>query len=347
MLLDVQQYPSHEPEHEVLQDAQPDILQDNFGRQFHYLRLSITEMCNFRCNYCLPNGNECDTSKDNMTLKEIETLVQAFARLGTSKIRITGGEPSLRRDLIDIIGICKNTAGIDKVAMTTNAFRLKKDVQKYADAGLDALNVSADSLDPRMFAAITGKDKLVDILAGVDLAIEAGIKQIKFNSVILKQFNFGGLGQFLEYLKTHAVTWRLIELMQTGDNAPFFEENHIRGEDIKQDLLAKGWQRVLREKHAGPAQEFSHPDYLGNLGLIMPYSKDFCATCNRLRVSSSGKLHLCLFSEHGLNIRDSLSTGDVDGACEALRAHLNLKTASHELQRGFTGATKQLAMLGG
>jgi cyclic pyranopterin phosphate synthase len=282
-----------------------------------------------------------------MTLDEISTLVKAFASLGTTKIRITGGEPSLRKDLIDIISICKNTTGIEKVAMTTNAFRLKKDVKRYADAGLDALNVSADSLDPRMFAAITGKHKLEDILAGVDDAIEAGIKHIKFNSVILKQFNFGGFEQFLDYLKTHAVTWRFIELMQTGDNAQFFADNHVQGEKIKQDLLAKGWQRIVREKHAGPAQEFSHPEYLGNLGLIMPYSKDFCSSCNRLRVSSSGKLHLCLFSEVGLNIRETLTAGDVDATCDSLRAHLSLKTASHELQKGFTGATKQLAMLGG
>lgn len=323
------------------------MLQDNFGRQFHYLRLSITEMCNFTCNYCLPNGNECDTSKHNMTLDEISTLVQAFARLGTSKIRITGGEPSLRKDLVDIISICKNTPGIEQVAMTTNAFRLKKDVHRYVNAGLDALNVSADSLDPRMFAAITGKNKLEDILAGVDDALAAGIKHIKFNSVILKQFNFGGLHQFLGYLKTHAVTWRFIELMQTGDNAAFFAANHVQGEQIKQDLLTKGWQRIVREKHAGPAQEFTHPDYAGNLGLIMPYSKDFCSTCNRLRVSSSGKLHLCLFSQTGISIRDTLSSQDVNATCDALRAHLSLKTASHELQKGFTGATKQLAMLGG
>lgn len=323
------------------------MLQDNFGRQFHYLRLSITEMCNFTCNYCLPDGNECDTSKDNMTLDEIATLVQAFARMGTSKIRITGGEPSLRKDLVDVIALCKSTPGIDKVALTTNAFRLKKDIQKYKDAGLDALNVSADSLDPRMFAAITGKDKLLDILAGVDEALECGIKQIKFNSVILKQFNFGGMQQFLDYLQTHPVTWRFIELMQTGDNEAFFAQNHVQGEHIKQDLLARGWERVAREKHAGPAQEFSHPNYKGNLGLIMPYSKDFCSTCNRLRVSSAGKLHLCLFSETGLNIRDTLRTGDVQATCEALAAHLSLKTASHELQKGFTGATKQLAMLGG
>lgn len=323
------------------------MLQDNFGRQFHYLRLSITEMCNFRCNYCLPHGNECDTSKDNMTLNEITTLVHAFARLGTSKIRITGGEPSVRKDLIDIISICKNTPGIEKVAMTTNAFRLKKDVQQYKNAGLDALNVSADSLDPRMFAAITGKDKLLDILAGVDAAIEAGIKQIKFNSVILKQQNFGGLQQVLDYVKTHPVTWRFIELMQTGDNAEFFAKNHMQGEQIKKELVASGWNRVIREKHSGPAQEFTHPDYLGNFGLIMPYSKDFCSSCNRLRVSSAGKLHLCLFSDFGLNIRETLTQGDVDATSEVLQSHLSLKTASHELQKGFTGATKQLAMLGG
>jgi cyclic pyranopterin phosphate synthase len=322
-------------------------LQDTFGRKFSYLRLSITELCNFRCNYCLPDGNACDTPTSGLSLKQIETLIKAFAKLGTSKIRITGGEPALRKDLCDIIALCKQTNGIKKVALTTNAFRLKKDAQKYKDAGLDALNVSADSLDPRMFAAITGKKKLEDILEGVDAAIAMGIKQIKFNTVMLKQFNYKELGTFFEYLKTHPVTWRFIELMQTGDNAQFFSQNHIAGETIKSLLIDQGWQRIIREEDAGPAQEFSHQEFAGNIGLIMPYSKDFCATCNRLRVSSQGKLHLCLFAEEGQNILPYLESGDVDATVEAICGHVKDKKATHFLQEGFTGATKQLAMLGG
>lgn len=322
-------------------------LQDTFGRRFNYLRLSITELCNFRCNYCLPDGNDCNTPKDGLTLPEIQTLVSAFAGMGTTKVRITGGEPALRKDLVDVISLCKQTSGIQTVAMTTNAFRLNKDAEQYRAAGLDALNVSADSLDPRMFSAITGKNKLEDILAGLEKAAAAGIKHIKLNTVMLKQFNFAELDSFFEFLKHHNVTWRFIELMQTGDNQKFFAENHVAGSTIKRKLLDQGWQRVLRAANAGPAQEFSHSDYKGNIGLIMPYSKDFCKTCNRLRISAQGKLHLCLFAEHGLDIRHYLTSEDVEGTQQAIVAHIQGKHSQHYLEQGFTGATKQLAMLGG
>lgn len=322
-------------------------LEDTFGRRFNYLRLSITEMCNFRCNYCLPNGNHCDTPHDGMSVTEIQTLVQAFANLGTTKVRITGGEPALRKDLSQIINICKQTKGIEKVALTTNGFLLDRDVDQYLDAGLDALNVSADSLDPRMFAAITGKNKLNEILKGIDKAIDSGLSSIKLNTVMLKKFNFAELGAFFNYLKSHPVTWRFIELMQTGDNQAFFKNNHVSGNTIKSKLLEQGWQRIVREKNAGPAQEFSHSDYQGNIGLIMPYSKDFCDSCNRLRVSAIGKLHLCLFAEQGLSIRHLLHKGDVEQTSAAIVAHLQNKDATHYLDQGYTGATKKLAMLGG
>jgi cyclic pyranopterin phosphate synthase len=323
------------------------MLHDTLGRRFHYLRLSITELCNFRCNYCLPDGNPCDTPKNNLSTDEIRTLVAAFAKLGTSKVRITGGEPALRKDLPEIIEICKSTPGIQKVALTTNGFSLKRQIHDFKQAGLDALNVSADSLDPRMFAAITGKDTLEDIMQGIDLALQCGIKTVKLNTVMLKQFNLADMQQFFAFIKHTPVTWRFIELMQTGNNQRFFEQNHVAGDSLKTNLLAQGWQRVIAPKHAGPAQEFSHPDYAGRIGLIMPYSKDFCQTCNRLRVSSQGKLHLCLFADQGLDIRAHLSANDVQGASEAISQLVAGKTAGHNLQQGFTGATQQLAMLGG
>jgi cyclic pyranopterin phosphate synthase len=329
------------------QTKKQNTLHDTFGRRFNYLRLSITELCNFRCNYCLPNGNDCNTPKHGLLMNEIDTLVKAFSALGTQKIRITGGEPALRKDLTAIIECCKQTIGIKKVALTTNGYLLKRDAQAYKQAGLDALNVSADSLDPRMFAAITGRQKLEDILEGVDRAIAAGIDTVKFNTVMLKQFNYKELDSFFDYLKHHPVTWRFIELMQTGDNHAFFTENHVPGSEVKNILLQQGWQQIVRSSDAGPAQEFSHPDFMGNIGLIMPYSKDFCTSCNRLRVSSQGKLHLCLFAEQGIDIRPLLAEGDVNGTCEAIAKHLQTKTISHELISGFTGATKQLAMLGG
>lgn len=323
------------------------ILQDNFGRHFHYLRLSITDLCNFRCNYCLPDGNECSSKNTPLTLDEIETLVSAFARLGTSKIRITGGEPAIRKDLSDIISICKKTPGIRQVALTTNGFNLNRQIDKFVEAGLNAINISADSLDPRMFAAITGKDKLDNILEGIDTALAAGLTQVKLNTVLLRQYNYRDLGQFFEFIKSHPVTWRFIELMRTGDNGDFFNQNHVSGKSLEQQLQSSGWQSVIRDKSAGPAAEYNHPDYLGRIGLIMPYSKDFCQSCNRLRVSSQGKLHLCLFADQGFDIRPYLQSRDVKGTCEAILQLMHIKPSAHALDRGLTGSTRQLAMLGG
>ena len=322
------------------------MLEDKFGRRFHYLRLSITDVCNFKCKYCLPDGYACDTERDFLALPEIKTLVNGFASLGTSKVRITGGEPSLRKDLPKIIEACASAKGIKHVAMTSNGYKLESDIQKWVDAGLNSLNISIDSLDPRLFAAITGHNKLETILRGIDKAIALGVK-VKINAVLMKQYNEKELQNFLTWLKVTPVTLRLIELMETGDNVTFFEENHVSGIPIKEQLLGNGWEQLIRDKTAGPAQEFFHPDYHGKIGLIMPYSNDFCATCNRLRISATGKLHLCLFSDQGLDIRPALQSISSTELQARLVSLLGDKEATHWLQDGYTGATKHLAMLGG
>ncbi|MCF2948996.1 GTP 3',8-cyclase MoaA [Paraglaciecola aquimarina] len=322
------------------------MLEDKFGRRFHYLRLSITDVCNFKCDYCLPDGYTCDSDRDFLSLREIQTLVKGFAALGTSKVRVTGGEPSLRKDLPAIIATCANTQGIEHVAMTTNGYKLESDIQKWVDAGLDSLNISIDSLDPRMFQSITGHDKLTSILTGIDKALALGVK-VKVNAVLLKQYNSSELNQFLNWVKKTPISFRLIELMQTGDNQAFFKKNHVSGLPIKAQLLEQGWSQLIRDKAAGPAQEFYHPDFAGRIGLIMPYSKDFCNTCNRLRVSATGKLHLCLFADQGLDIRPALQQEDSQVLETQLHGLLGDKEATHWLQDGYTGGTKHLAMLGG
>lgn len=322
------------------------MLEDKFGRRFHYLRLSITDVCNFSCDYCLPDGYSCDSDRDFLSLAEIEQVVSAFAQLGTSKIRITGGEPSLRKDLPQIIQLCAQTDGIEHVAITTNGYKLPEHLPSWIDAGLDSLNVSIDSLDPRIFASITGHDKLDTIMKGIDMALAAGIK-VKVNAVLMRQFNQAEMGSFLDWVRLKPITLRLIELMQTGDNVDFFERNHVSGSPIKEDLISSGWSQIIRSKSAGPAQEFSHPDYQGNIGLIMPYGKDFCASCNRLRITAKGKLHLCLFAEQGLDLRAFLQNQDQQALQNRLVRLLGDKEATHWLQEGFTGATKHLAMLGG
>ena len=323
------------------------MLTDNFGRRFSYLRLSITDVCNFSCTYCLPDGYQCDQPRDFLSIPEIKRITKAFAELGTEKIRITGGEPALRKDLPEIIQICKETPGIKKVAITSNGFKLPEHLPLWLDAGIDAINISIDSLDPRQFLAITGHDKLKTILKGIDMAVADGRASVKVNTVLMREHSGKDIQSYLNWLKDTPITLRFIELMQTGDNKAFFDAQHVQGSRIKQNLILDGWLPVIQNKSAGPAQEFYHPDYQGKVGLIMPYSKDFCNTCNRLRISSSGKLHLCLFGEEGLSLREQLQSDDLEPLQAKILGLLGDKKATHYLHEKLTGATKHLAMLGG
>lgn len=325
----------------------PPELVDRFERRFTYLRLSITENCNFRCTYCLPNGSECHSREGELSLAEIQRLVSAFSTLGTKKIRITGGEPSMRRDLCDIIALCKATPGIETVGLTTNGFRLEKDVDKWRAAGLDVLNVSLDSLNPSAFQMITGSKRLSSILRGLEYAEALEFKSLKINTVLLRDQNSHELYDFLQFIKNRKITLRFIELMRTGDNQSFFEQQHLSGETIQQLLLNSGWTQRLRSQQAGPAREFVHSDYLGSLGLIMPYSKHFCDDCNRLRVSSRGQLFLCLFADQHQNLRDYLQSDDVKSAIHFLQQSILKKTVGHNLAEQITGSTRHLAMIGG
>ena len=322
-------------------------LQDRFKRRFTYLRLSLTESCNFRCDYCLPNGPDCSSRRHEISLPEIRRLVTAFAELGTTKIRLTGGEPCLRKDLTEIIATCKQVPGIEKVAITTNGYRLQRDLPEWRDAGLDAINVSIVSLDPATFHLITGQNKLEQIIDGIDQAVAMDFAKVKVNTVLLKQYNGGELPQFLTFIKDRNVALRFIELMRTSDNVDYYRRHHVSGQEIKTQLLQQGWVQRLKSHNDGPAQEFSHPDYAGQMGLIMPYSKDFCDDCNRLRVSSLGQLFLCLFTEQHQDIRQYLQTDDPEPLMKALQNNIMLKQATHGLHDENSGATRHLAMIGG
>ncbi|MGB3726395.1 MAG: GTP 3',8-cyclase MoaA [Glaciecola sp.] len=322
------------------------MLSDGFGRQFEYLRLSITDVCNFSCQYCLPDGYQKTHKTGFLTKPEISRLIQAFAHLGTKKIRITGGEPSLRRDLTDIIAIAKQQPGIEQVSLTTNAYKLGKFAKIWYEHGLDSVNVSVDSFDPHQFAIITGSTDLVEILKGIDKALEIGLR-VKLNLVLMRKFNAKVLQQVLHYIKDKSVTFRFIELMETGDNADFFQQQHVSGNELQTQIRHLGFSPVARDAYAGPANIFSHPDYEGKLGLIMPYGKGFCDTCNRLRVSAIGKLHLCLFADEGYDLRPLLENDDPSALAAHIRQLMPHKKPTHYLSNNDTGATTHLAMLGG
>ncbi|UPQ88714.1 GTP 3',8-cyclase MoaA [Vibrio sinaloensis] len=324
--------------------------EDRFHRKFYYLRLSVTDVCNFKCTYCLPDGYRPSGQKNSsfLSLAEIQRVVSAFAECGTSKVRITGGEPSLRKDFNQIIATVASTPGIEKVATTTNGYRMAKQVSQWKEAGLTHINVSVDSLDPRMFHQITGENKFSQVMAGIDRAFEVGYEQVKVNVVLMKDLNAHELPAFLNWIKDRPIQLRFIELMQTGEMDELFQRHHVSGVAIRNQLIANGWLLKVRANNDGPAQVFVHPDYQGEIGLIMPYEKDFCASCNRLRVSAIGKLHLCLFGEQGVELRDLLEHDQQQRELiERIQAQLQTKSVSHFLHDGNSGMTPHLASIGG
>ncbi|WP_087016151.1 GTP 3',8-cyclase MoaA [Thaumasiovibrio subtropicus] len=324
--------------------------EDRFHRQFYYLRLSVTDVCNFRCQYCLPDGYRPEPGKPTgfLGLDEIRRVVEGFAMCGTNKVRITGGEPSMRRDFTEIIETVASTPGIRDVATTTNGYRLKKQVSAWREAGLTKLNVSIDSLDPKMFHLITGENRFHDVMAGIDAAFASGFEQVKVNTVLLKNRNSHDFRQFLAWIKDKPIQLRFIELMQTGQMDRFFAQYHQSGVSLRNQLLAEGWQLAQRRLNDGPAEVYQHPDYLGEIGLILPYDDGFCESCNRLRVSAKGKLHLCLFGEAGVELRDLLANdASQDALIARIRESLQSKKKTHFLHQGNSGMTPHLASIGG
>ncbi|GAL07574.1 molybdenum cofactor biosynthesis protein MoaA [Photobacterium aphoticum] len=185
-----------------------------------------------------------------------------------------------------------------------------------------------------MFYQITGENMFHQVMEGIDAAFDAGFEQVKVNTVLLKDMNAQQLPQFLDWIKTRPIQLRFIELMQTGEMDDLFKNHHVSGTSIRNHLIANGWVLKIKSNNDGPAQVFCHPDYQGEIGLIMPYEKDFCKSCNRLRVSALGKLHLCLFGDHGVDLRDLLQRDDQrDELIARIQGGLDEKAVSHFLDQ--------------
>lgn len=323
------------------------MLIDKFARKLTYLRLSITDFCNFRCTYCLPNGYQGKRPDNELSLSEIDTLFTAFANLGTQKVRLTGGEPSVRTDVADIIALAKSKTGINTVAISTNGYKLAKHLSTWQSAGLDKLNISLDSFDPLIFKQMTGFDMLPTLIRDLDKVIETTNIELKLNGILMNDTAFDNLQSTLAFVKHRPITYRFIEFMQTSDNSELFFAEHQSGKLIKTYLIQNGWTAIERAVDGGPAIEYSHPDYVGKIGLIEPYAPQFCDSCNRLRVSSLGKVHLCLFDQLNYDIRPFLTNNDVDGLIEKLQNLILIKPEHHFLNEHNSGIMANLSMVGG
>ena len=327
-------------------------LKDNFGRTFPYIRMSITEVCNFKCGYCLPNGYKIDKSNNGkfLNLNEIKYLAKCFSELGVRKIRITGGEPTVRKDFFDIIKVLKFETGIKNIVITTNGYNLDKKAKLLVDSKLNGINISIDSLNQNTFKEITGHDRLPEILQGIENLQNLGFENIKINAVLLNGINSSikDFDTWSNFIEKNKVDFRYIELMRTGDNLEYFKKYHVSSKIFKEYLINNKWIYQTFGKDAGPSLNYINPKFKGKLGIIAPYSKDFCKSCNRLRITSRGDLRLCLFGNTGVNLRHLLQKKDqINELKDLILKQMQFKKESHYLELGDTGSTKNLSKTGG
>lgn len=326
-------------------------MSDSFGRSFPYIRLSITDVCNFKCGYCLPNGYfKVENKPGFLNLDEISNLVAAFTKLGVSKIRITGGEPTVRKDFFEVLRNIKSEHKINNLVITTNGYKLNEIAEELLATGINGINISIDSLDRNKFKEITGKDRLPQILEGINILQNKGFKNIKVNAVLLKNVN-DSLEEFQNwerFINNNEIDFRYIELMQTGDNLEYFKKYHISASNFRKYIESTDWKEISQIRDAGPSINYVHSKLKGKFGIIAPYSKDFCSTCNRLRITAKGELRLCLFGNTGTNLRPYLQNqNQKDELVELILKQLRFKKESHYLETGNTGITPHLASIGG
>ena len=298
------------------------MLIDGHGRSVNYLRVSVTERCNFRCQYCMPDKPFSWVPKENLlSFEELFLFIKAAMDEGIDKVRITGGEPLLREDLDKFIAMIYNHNPAVDLALTTNGYLLKQTAQKLKDAGLKRLNISLDSLKPEVAKQIAQKEVLKDVLEGIEEALKVGLK-IKINMVPLKNINENDIVEVLDYAKERNIEVRFIEYM----------ENAVASSEIK-GLLGKEILEKVKEKYVikklgreGSSPSFSYLLEDGyKFGLIDPHKHDFCESCNRIRLTAEGNLIPCLYFDEALSIKEAVQKGDVEGAVEVLRSVLKDK----------------------
>ncbi len=275
-------------------------MKDAYGREISYLRLSVTDRCNLRCRYCMPEDGICKKDPSALlTEDEMVRAVEAAASLGITKLRITGGEPLVKRN---ILSICRRTAaveGIREVCLTTNGILLPQMAKDLKEAGVKRLNLSLDTLDPQKYAYITRIGALNDFLAGLDAAFDAGFSKIKINAVLIGGFNDDEIPAMAELTKKYPVDMRFIEMMPMYDSGDFDENAFIPYTRVLEALP----EAVPVTQDGGVARLYRLPGALGNIGLISPVSAHFCGECNRLRLTADGKIKPCLHSREEYSIK--------------------------------------------
>lgn len=306
-------------------------LRDRFGRHVDYLRVSVTDKCDLRCSYCMPKGFRGFEEPENwLSFAEIERVVAAFGRLGVKRIRLTGGEPLLRRNLPDLVAALSSHRELEDISLSTNATQLEKHAQALFDAGVGRINVSLDSLDRACVQQITGSDSFEQVMRGLQRAKQVGIQPIKLNMVVMRGINDHEVSRMTAFCMREGFILRFIEAMpmgSTGQASAYCDLGPIRDQLVREfDLVP-----VVKELGGGPARYWQSRDGSATIGFISPISQHFCASCNRVRLAVDGTLYMCLGQEAAFPLRPYLRSGISDDDLEALLLEaVELKPERHE-----------------
>ena len=323
---------------------------DRYQREIHYLRLSVTDLCNLRCRYCMPDGVEKLEREAVLTYEEFLRLAALFARCGIDTVRVTGGEPLVRKNVAQLVAGLKETPGIRRVTLTTNAVLLAEQLPALLDAGLDSVNISLDTLRPEVFRQITARDDFAAVQAGLQAALESGLP-VKLNCVPQAGVNEGELEQLAALAKDNALQVRFIEMMPIGYGAAM---PCISGPELRA-RFARRWPELAplspAQEHAlgdGPAVYYTVPGWQGSIGFIAAVHGKFCASCNRVRLTSQGFLRPCLASETGCDLRALLRSGADDAQLlAAIRETIWAKPREHHFNDSSMPATRGMYRIGG
>lgn len=313
-------------------------MKDAFNRTINYLRISVTDLCNLRCKYCMPeDGVEKKHHSDILSVEEIEIIVRAAAELGIDKVRITGGEPLVRNGILEICRRIGAIDGLKDIGITTNGILLGTMAEDLKKAGVSRVNISLDTLDPVKYRQITRRGELSDVISGISASQKAGLLPIKINTVLIGGFNDDEIGNFIEMTRYEDIDVRFIELMPIGESACWDKKSFIPATRV---LEQEPRLEPVAGKGAAVETVYRVPGYKGKVGLINPMSQPFCPECNRIRVTADGKLKTCLHSAEEISLKDLPAEAVKERIASAirnkpLRHYLNENTKSESARNMF------------
>ncbi|MET0438009.1 MAG: GTP 3',8-cyclase MoaA [Devosia sp.] len=326
---------------------------DRYGRTISYLRISVTDRCDFRCVYCMAEDMVFLPKKDVLSFEEVETIASTFVARGTTKIRLTGGEPLVRRDIMDLMRSlgAKIGSGLEELTITTNGSQLAKHAEGLFAAGVRRINVSLDTLDADRFAAITRRGRLPDVMSGIEAGLAAGLA-IKINMVAMRGVNDDEIEPMMAWAHGKGMGLTLIEGMPLGEVGIDRVDSYLPLRELHERLSRRYTLTRLDKRTGGPARYVHVAETGGVLGFITPMSHNFCESCNRVRLTATGQLFLCLGQEDQVNLRDALRDGGPEALDAALDQAMLIKPKGHDfvLDRGSTGApavARHMSVTGG